>query len=99
MSTNYYLDSPDNKAGHIGKWAAGRFIAKAQAGIDTYDQWVAMLQGHRIFAEHGIEYTPDQMVQEITPTEGGRRNLRAGIREQRGDWVEHGVAFVRCDFR
>lgn len=97
MSTNYYLDSPDNEAGHIGKWAAGHFTAKAPAGVDSYHAWVDMLQGHRIFAEHGIEYTPDQMVANIEPTEEGRRNLRRP-RPRGGEWIERGVLFVRFDF-
>lgn len=54
MSTNYYLDSPDNDAGHLGKFAAGHLTAQAPTGVDSYTDWKAMLQGHRIFAERGV---------------------------------------------
>jgi hypothetical protein len=98
MSVNYYLDSPDNEVGHIGKWGGGYFTAKAPEGVDSFADWKAMLQGHRIFAEHGVEYTPDEMV-EITRPERryGRANLRRPQRQQ-GEWIEQGVLFVRHDF-
>lgn len=95
MSTNYYLDYPHNEEGHIGKWAAGYFTAKAPEGVDSLDDWKAMLQGHRIFAEHGLEYTPADMISEIQPT--SRRNIRRP-HPDKGEWVEEGVLFVRYDF-
>lgn len=97
MSTNYYLDSPDNETGHIGKWASGCFTAKAPKGVDSFADWKAMLDGHRIFAEHGIEYTPAEMIEEVKPTDAGRRNLRRP-RTDAGEWIEEGVLFVRYDF-
>ena len=97
MSVNYYLDSPDNEAGHIGKSAAGYFTAKAPEGVNSFAEWVATLQGHRIFAEHGIEYTPDEFLADLEPTDSGRRNLR-NPRTSRGEWIEQGVLFVRHDF-
>ena len=97
MSTNYYLDSPDNEADHIGKWAAGHFTAKAPEGVDSFADWKAMLAGHRIFAEHGVEYSPEEMIAEVVPTEPGRRNIRRP-RAERGEWMEEGVLFVRHEF-
>jgi hypothetical protein len=98
VSTNYYLDSPDNEEGHIGKWGAGYFTAKAPEGVNSFADWKAMLTGHRIFAEHGIEYTPEQMIEETKPTDLGRRNLPHRPRAEKGEWMEEGVLFVRHDF-
>lgn len=97
MSVNYYLDSPDNEAGHIGKWAAGHFTAKAPEGVDSFADWKAMLEGHRIFAEHGVEYTPAEMIAATAPQGSGRRNHRRP-RPENGEWIEEGVLFVRHDF-
>lgn len=97
MSTNYYLDRPDNDAGHLGKWAGGYFTAKAPEGVDNFDDWAAQLDGHRIFAEHGIEYTKDEMVAhalERWPHAAGHRNPRY----DRGEFVDRGVLFVRHEF-
>jgi hypothetical protein len=94
MSVNYYLDSPDNEAGHIGKWATGSFTAKAPEGVDTFAAWKAMLEGHRIFAEHGIEYTPAELLDRIRPERPATRRPRA----ERGEWTEAGILFVRHDF-
>lgn len=95
MSVNYYLDSPDNEEGHIGKWSAGYFTAKAPEGVNSLADWKAMLQGHRIFAEHGVEYTPAEMIVEIQPQTP--RNMRRP-RAEKGEWAEGGVLFVRYDF-
>jgi hypothetical protein len=97
VSVNYYLDSPDNEAGHIGKWAGGHFTAKAPEGVNSFADWKAMLEGHRIFAEHGRECTPAEMISEVAPTPHGRRNLRRP-RPENGEWIEAGVLFVRHDF-
>lgn len=95
MSVNFYLDSPDNEAGHIGKRAAGHFIAKAPEGINSFAEWKAMLNGHRIFAEHGIEYTPAEMIEHTRPDSHGRARMP---RRAEGEWMEKGVLFVRHDF-
>lgn len=97
MSTNYYLDSPDNEAGHIGKWAAGHFTAKAPEGVNSFADWKAMLAGHRIFSEYGVEYTPEEMIEMVKPDDWGRRNIRRP-RHEDGEWIEEGVLFVRYDF-
>lgn len=97
MSVNYYLDSPHNEDGHIGKWANGTFTAKAPEGVNSFADWKARLEGHRIFAEHGIEYTPAEMIAETKPTETGRHNQRRP-RRHNGEWIEEGVLFVRYDF-
>lgn len=75
MSTNYYLDEPHNEAGHLGKFYATGFIAKAAKGIDTHDQWVAQMQGHRIFAEHGMEISASELV-EMAEEHGRAHSLR-----------------------
>ena len=95
MSTNYYLDSPDNDAGHIGKRTSGYFIAKAPEGVNSFDEWTAALQGHRIFAEYGIEYTPDELVAITEPEPGA---LVAQRRPRDGEFMERGVLFVRYEF-
>lgn len=97
MSTNYYLDSPNNEAGHIGKWAGDYyyFIATAPDGVDSLADWKAMLDGHRIFAEDGREYTPAEILNDLHP------QAAPGIRMPRtdeGEWIEDGVLFVRHDF-
>jgi hypothetical protein len=97
MSTTYYLDSPRNEAGHIGKWASGYFTVKAPEGVCSFADWETMLQGHRLFAEHGVEHTPAEMVGEVQPTDQGRRNIRRPHAE-RGEWIERGVLFARHDF-
>ena len=94
MSVNYDLDSPDNEAGHIGKWTAGHFTAKAPEGVNSFAAWKAMLEGHRIFAEHGVEYTPAEMIKMTEPDRPANRRPRA----ERGEWAEDGVLFVRYDF-
>lgn len=99
MSVNYYLDNPHNEAGHIGRWAAGYFTAKAPEHVNSFDDWAAWLHGHRIFAEHGTEYSPDEMVAMTKPTEDGRRyNLPRFPREAQGEFIERGVLFVRYEF-
>ncbi|QYN40985.1 hypothetical protein K1T35_47445 (plasmid) [Pseudonocardia sp. DSM 110487] len=97
MSTNYYLDAPDNETGHLGKWGGGYFTAKAPEGINSFDAWFAQLDGHKIFAESGYEVTADEMLKIVEPV---RRNRNAThIRRPRsGEWVERGVLFVRHDF-
>ena len=97
MSTNYYLDAPHNEAGHIGQWAAGYFTAKAPEGVNSFADWKAMLEGHRIFAEHGLEYTPAEMVAETEPNPYGRGSMRRP-RPEKGEWAEAGILFVRYNF-
>jgi hypothetical protein len=96
VSTNYYLDSPDNEAGHLGKWANGRFIAKAPAGVDTFDAWAAQLVGHRIFAEHAVEYAADEMT--AIALERWANSFRRSPRYSAGEFVDRGVLFVRHEF-
>lgn len=97
MSTNYYLDRAHNEAGHIGQWTNGHFIAKAPAGIDTFEAWVEMLQGHTIVSEHGIQHTPAEMLAEIEPTLEGRRSSRSPHYDE-GEFKSRGVLFVRHNF-
>lgn len=97
MSTNYYLDAPHNEAGHIGKWAAGYFTAKAPEGVNSFDEWAAQLQGRRIFAESGYEITAGEMVEKAQERWAlAPRHLNP--RSSKGEFVDHGVLFVRYDF-
>lgn len=96
MSTNYYLDSPDNDAGHLGKWANGRFIAKAPAGVDSFEAWAAQLDGHRIFAEHAMELAASEMI--ATALERLPNAFRRSPRYNAGEFVDRGVLFVRHEF-
>jgi hypothetical protein len=80
MSANYYLDAPHNEAGHLGKWAAGYFTAKAPEGVNSFDEWAAQLQVRRIFAERA----PQGL--------GGRRSLSrrvaaAAVGIQKYSWL------------
>ena len=97
MSTNYYLDSPDNEAGHLGKWTAGHFIAKAPHGVDTFDAWAAQLTGRQVFAESGYEVTAEEMV-ETALQRDGRFSGHRSARYECGEFVDRGVLFVRHDF-
>jgi len=97
VSTNYYLDSPHNEPGHIGKWAAGHFTAKAPKGVNSFDEWAQMLEGHQIFAEHGIEYSPAEMLNLIKPSSMGALVHRRPRHDQ-GEFMERGVLFVRYEF-
>jgi hypothetical protein len=94
VSVNYYLDSPDNEAGHLGKWAAGCFTAKAPEGVASFADWSYQLRGRRIFAEHGVELTADEMIAIAL-----RREPHAYPRAPRaGEFVDRGVLFVRHEF-
>jgi hypothetical protein len=97
MSTNFYLDSNDNDAGHLGKRTSGHFIAKAPQGIDSFDQWAAHLNGRRIVAESGYEVTADEMV-EIAVTRDSRFSDHRRPRYEQGEFVDRGVLFVRHEF-
>lgn len=97
MSVNYYLDYPHNEPGHIGKSANGHFTAKAPEGVNSFAEWKAMLAGRRIFAEHGVEYTPEQMIEMTKPDRLGRMTHRRPNYEE-GEWMEEGILFVRHDF-
>lgn len=94
MSVNYYLDSPDNEAGHLGKSYVTGFIARALDGVNSYDAWVAQMQDRRIFGEYGIEYSADELVA-LANERGRRHSLRYRSRADEGEFVEHGITFVR----
>lgn len=96
MSTNYYLDSPDNEAGHLGQWAAGRFTAKAPEGVNSFADWAAQLDGRRIFAESGYEVSKDLMV--ATALQRQRHAPWRNARHERGEFCDRGVLFVRHEF-
>lgn len=98
MSTNYYLDSPGNEAGHLGKWAAGRFTAKAPAGVNSFEDWAHQLDGHRIFAENGREVTVEEMVQQALEVVPRHQAYRFYDHPSRDDFVDRGVLFVRYEF-
>lgn len=96
MSTNYYLDAPHNEAGHLGQWAAGAFQAKAPEGVNSFDDWVAQLDGHAIVDEYGREVAKDEMVS--TALERDRNSFRSRRTRRAGDFVDRGVLFVRHEF-
>jgi hypothetical protein len=56
------------------------------------------LQDRRIFAEHGIEHTADELIAHTAPLPPNRRAHIPNPRHERGEWVERGVLFVRYDF-
>ncbi|MEJ3658604.1 hypothetical protein WEH80_37175 [Actinomycetes bacterium KLBMP 9759] len=95
MSANHYLDSPNNEAGHIGKSSNNFFIGKAPKGINSFDEWLASMEGHRIFGEHGLEYISQEMA-EIAMDR--RSRLDRNPNQSRGEFVDRGVLFVRHDF-
>jgi hypothetical protein len=96
MNVNYYLDAPHNEAGHIGGSSGDRFVAKAPEGVNSFADWAAMLEGHRIFAEHGIEHTADEIVAmvQVRPRFASHRRPDPA----RGEFMERGVLFVRHAF-
>jgi hypothetical protein len=97
VSVNYYLDSPHNEAGHLGKWASGRFTAKAPDGVNSFDDWAAQLDGRRIFAEHGIEYSAAEMIAEALDRQP-YASLQRNARHDQGEFIDRGILFVRYDF-
>lgn len=57
MSTNYYIKRPDGGEGlHLGKLSNGRFTMRAHSdlGIRTVEDWIPLLVGKEIIAEHGL---------------------------------------------
>ncbi|QYN41041.1 hypothetical protein K1T35_47725 (plasmid) [Pseudonocardia sp. DSM 110487] len=97
MSTNYYLDSPDNDAGHLGLWAAGHFMAKAPTGVNSFEDWAAQMRARRVVTESGSEITPEEMI----ATALRRWRHASGHRRARydeGEFVDRGVLFVRREF-
>lgn len=57
MSTNYYIKRPDGGEGlHLGKLSGGRFTMRAHSdlGIRTVEDWIPLLVGKEIIAEHGL---------------------------------------------
>ena len=96
MSTNYYLDAPDNEAGHVGKWAAGHFTAKAPEGVDSFDDWAAILEGRKVFAESGYEIAVAELVEHALERKVGAYHRNA--RYEQGEFVDRGMLFVRHDF-
>jgi hypothetical protein len=97
MSVNYYLDSPHNEAGHLGKWAAGYFTAKAPEGVDSFDAWAAQMDGKKVFAESGYEVTKDKMLAMASARTGHRAAARSP-NGYRGEFMDKGALFVRPDF-
>lgn len=63
MSVNYYLDDASKDENHIGKWSAGRFLGYAPEGVNSFNDWAVRLEGHTIVAEHGLTYTPAEMIE------------------------------------
>ena len=97
MSTNYYLDSPDNEAGHLGKYSGGwAFTAKAPAGVDSFAQWIGQTEGHQIVAEHGLEESlGDFLAMVLDSRKGGHQRMP---QREKGEFVDQGILFVRYDF-
>jgi hypothetical protein len=97
MSTNYYLDSPDNEGGHLGKSIGGSaFIAKAPEGIDSFDAWAAQMAGRQVYTEAGTEISAADLIELATrPRPPHQLPLP---NEHRGEWMERGVLFVRDTF-
>ena len=88
MSVNYYLDSPDNDAGHLGKKSAGwAFVAYAPEGVTSFADWVAQIPGHRIFAEHGIEETIEDFLKMVLDSRGER------VGAETDNWIAAGRGF------
>jgi hypothetical protein len=100
MSTNYYLDEPHNEAGHLGKWNGTYFTAHAPEGVDNFDQWAAQMNDHRIFAEHGLEATKDEVVEMATARIGNKAAAYAMGRQANAgnEFYSNGVLFTRSRF-
>lgn len=63
MSTNYYVHTPDGQEIHLGQYAAGGFLFRAdpERGVVDYATWRAQFDLGVIRAESGYDVTPAEM--------------------------------------